>query len=122
MLEEIRPAEVFEQVKVLQGRIDYLLMVSQWLMWTCVVVAVLILCQILAKIYLFGRMIILLKRVEKLTRITELHARVTDDRKGRLTDVVKTETDKVKKAVEQVPEQTIEKLKEAAPGDSFHGH
>jgi hypothetical protein len=117
MTDEIRPADVY----MLVNRIYPLMFV----------LCGLIVMQIAAKVFLFGRMIRMMTKIELLLKLVEVHAHITDRQKSGVVDEIRavreetksaakvvartaadTATD-VKRAIDEVPAKTVEHLKSA---------
>jgi hypothetical protein len=104
---EVKPADVYAAVHTLQ--------------WLIIGLAALIVVQIGVKIVIFSRVIALMKRVDRMMRITEMHANLTESQRERVAKTLSKASEDVKHAVEEVPEKaadkTVEKLKGFIPGE-----
>jgi hypothetical protein len=100
------------------------------------ILAVLIVVQLIAKGVIFGWVISVLRRVEKLLGLVESHSRLSDENRDRLlgelqaakaeargtaraaAGVARAVAEDVRAAVDRVPDATVERLRGDSLGDS----
>lgn len=104
---EVHPIDVYYQVI----RLQYLI----------VGLCVLVLLQVVAKVHILFRVAGMMTRAERILKYSEIHASITDSQKERTERSVQGAASEVKQAVEQIPEKTIERIRELNAGDSNHG-
>jgi hypothetical protein len=110
MMYAIEPADVYAQVLQLR--------------WVVFILFAAVMLQIVAKVVIFGRVIDLLRKAERLLTLAEKHGAVTDDRTDRVAKSARATAEEIKMSVSAVPEKTAEKvvakIREQAAGDSEH--
>ena len=103
----IEPADVYARVGVLQ-----VLVIALFGM---------VILQIVSKVVIFRRVVELLQRSERLLKMSEAHAAVSDSQKERVERVLSSGVGEVKQVVERVPDRTVEKLRQMGTVDDS-GH
>jgi hypothetical protein len=101
---EIQPADVYERVIALE-------MSMRVMMYMGCVLTLLVITQLVAKVVIFRKVVEYFVRAEKILAITEHHARIDDDHRGRVQNQIQG----VKEEVVKVPDRTVDKINDALP-------